>query len=631
MDKYEFNIKVDQIKKLINKGDYETAMKIADGVDWRRVRNTNLLTLIAQVYEKNEEYQESKDILLLAFERAPIGKRLLYKLAELALKEGNVTEAEAYYKEFCDIAGDDPRQHLLRYLILKGKGASAEQLIQSLESYTSIELEEKWIYELAELYHKAGMQSQCVAVCDRIMLMFGLGKYVDKAMELKQEYAPLTGYQMDLVENRDKYEAKLRAVEQEFSEDAEPERFISEPEPITPTINEDEFVVKVREAEVEERLAAELSRMEAVTDFLPDEQEDELAHTRILTNIRDINLNYMSEDMMDEEPKEVTVEEETLEANPDMMFDDMDLDADYEPEEEIFYETNHFMIEAITPEKGLNLALETLKRVHKEQNTKHQIAKITGEKLNKKGLLASADMLEGKDLIIEQASSLSRVSLEELELLMEEDTSGINVILIDSPKRIESLHSQNISLAGKFDCIGTNEEPEFDVSYVSEALTKHVDEQVRMVKEISAPMQEAEEERVRRPRPVVKDAVRPTRPVVAPAPTAVRERTVREEPAQQTVKDDREMDLDEFAQFACKYATEIDCNISGKSMLALYERIEIMEEDGIPLTQENAEIMIEEAADRAEKPSIGKLIKGVFSSKYDKDGLLILKEEHFID
>ena len=100
MDKYEFNIKVEQIKKLVNKGDYETAMKIADTIDWRRVRSANLLALVAEIYENNEEYQEAKEVLLLAFERAPIGKRLLYKLADLALKENNLREAEDYYREF---------------------------------------------------------------------------------------------------------------------------------------------------------------------------------------------------------------------------------------------------------------------------------------------------------------------------------------------------------------------------------------------------------------------------------------------------------------------------------------------------------------------------------------------------
>ena len=118
MDKYEFNIKVEQIKKLVNKQDFATAMKIADTIDWRRVRNANLLSMISQVYEKNREYQEAKEVLLLAFERAPIGKRLLYKLTELALKEGSVGEAEDYYREFCDLAPDDTRQYILRYMLL---------------------------------------------------------------------------------------------------------------------------------------------------------------------------------------------------------------------------------------------------------------------------------------------------------------------------------------------------------------------------------------------------------------------------------------------------------------------------------------------------------------------------------
>ena len=199
MDKYEFNIKVEQIKKLVNRGDYDTAMKIADTIDWRRVRNASLLSMIAQIYEKNEEYQEAKDILLLAFERAPIGKRLLYKLADLALKEGNVSEAEAYYREFCDLAPEDSRQYLLRYLILKAKDAPVDQLIRALETYTATEVEEKWIYELAELYHAAGMEDACVRTCDKIMLLFGLGKYVDKAMDLKLQYAPLNKYQICLL------------------------------------------------------------------------------------------------------------------------------------------------------------------------------------------------------------------------------------------------------------------------------------------------------------------------------------------------------------------------------------------------------------------------------------------------
>ena len=216
MDKYEFNLRIDQIKKKIASEDFETAMKIADTIDWRRVRNVNILSMVSGVYEKNGEYQEAKDILLLAFERAPIGKRLLYKLAELAIKEGSTGEAEDYYREFCDLAPEDPRQYILRYLILGAKGAPVEQLIHTLEQYCNVELDEKWLYELAELYNAAHMEQLCVMTCDKIMLMFGTGKYVDKAIDLKVQYAPLTSYQMDLMENKDKYEARLKEVEKEY-------------------------------------------------------------------------------------------------------------------------------------------------------------------------------------------------------------------------------------------------------------------------------------------------------------------------------------------------------------------------------------------------------------------------------
>ena len=302
MDKYEFNIKVEQIKKMVSRGDYETAMKIADTIDWRRVRNVNILSMVATIYEKNEEYQEAKDILLLAFERAPIGKRLLFKLAELAIKEGSLQEAEDYYREFCDLAPDDPRQYILRYLILGAKGAPAEQLIHTLEQYCNIELDEKWIYELAELYAEAGMGELCIMTCDKIMLMFGLGKYVEKAMELKIQFAPLTKYQMDLVENRDKYEAKLRAVEQEYglgggqmNVPEQDEEYYDDGNPGMDMPEEPyygDLQARMQEAEVQEGLAREMSRMSY--EEPPAEQRPRRHdNTRVLDDIRRINRPVM--------------------------------------------------------------------------------------------------------------------------------------------------------------------------------------------------------------------------------------------------------------------------------------------------------------------------------------------------
>ena len=218
MDKYEFNIKVEQIKKMASERDYVTAMKIADSIDWSRVRNANLLSMVAGVYEKNNEYQEAKDILLMAFERAPVGKRLLYKLAEVSVKSGDIEEAEDFYREFVDLAPEDSRAFLLEYMILKAKGAPPAQLIHSLEQYTSQELDERWLYELAMLYARAGMGEECVRACDKITLLFGLGKYSERAMQLKQQFTELSDYQRDLVGNPEKYENKLKQVEQQSAQ-----------------------------------------------------------------------------------------------------------------------------------------------------------------------------------------------------------------------------------------------------------------------------------------------------------------------------------------------------------------------------------------------------------------------------
>lgn len=633
MDKYEFNIKVEQIRKLSNQGDFETAMKIADTIDWKQVRNANLLSMVANVYEKNHEYQDAKDILLMAFERAPIGKRLLYKLTDLSLKEGNVEEANAYYREFCDLAGDDPRQHLLRYMILKAMDAPIEQQIHSLESYTEEELDEKWLYELADLYHRAGDANRCVAACDKIMLMFGLGKYVDKAMELKIQYAPLNKYQMDLVENRDKYEEKLRAVEQAFeAEDSvdndeelpdqdrtveseimetstEPDVVAEETAEIENTAEENQDVsitpdlsygkeviaAQVKQAEAEAQLAKEVSRIG--TDEV-EENESDLGKTRVLDSIRRMPAAEQNAVAAQEAPEPEAEEELEVE--------------ELEEEPELPRMTNHLMIEARSPEKGMEIAIQTLKQIQKETGVKNPVAKITGSKLNKRGILACADKLSGKDLMIEEAGDLTPQMIGELEMLMTRDTSGMRIILIDNPKQMEMLHAQNPSLADKFECIGCDYPP------VQDAEPEVQSETVREDQADAHSEAGAEDRQVRRIAPVSEEAMR------APEPE-VEEKDTEEEAAEE-----EEMGIDEFAQYCCKYASEIDCSITGKSMLALYERIEIMEEDGIPLVRKEAEALIEEAADRAEKPSLGKAIKGLFSSKYDKDGMLILKEEHFI-
>jgi hypothetical protein len=908
MDKYEFNIKVEQIRKLVNKGDYGTAMKIADTIDWKKVHNANLLSMVAQVYEKNEEYQDAKDILLLAFERAPIGKRLLYKLTELALKEGNVEEAEGYYREFCDLAGDDPRQQLLRYQILKQKQAPLAQLISSLENYTSEELDEKWLYELAELYHKAGDSARCVAACDKIMLMFGLGKYVDKAMDLKIQYSPLTQYQMDLVENRDKYEARLRAVEQDYQGGSRnekdrrpaaappvsrPAQAIRQPEPeaaypaagvygtgqaeavrertvLPETVQPEAAQVQVRtvepetaqvqertalpetaqtasafpgtghpeleaaygvagfqdadeeemayeadrfqdagqeeavyqaagtcgavpaeppytaagtcgavpaeppytaaeacetapaaapayraqedlygapggnvpamhtvygqgslenavkQAETQATLAREMSRLaeQGVEDPAP--AADDMGKTRVLTAIRrTVQENPVPEPAEAPGTRQIPAQPEAAgrqttdypapaasglvegpvpqgqtsgtaafpgNASGQGAFQDTvaggaavpapasapsqagvtQAPETPAPAPGVRNIGDYVIIEARMPERGLAMATAILKQIRKETGIRNPVAKITGSRLNRIGVQASAQKLAGKDLMIEEAGDLEPGRVQELEDMMTRNQYGMRVILLDNPKQLQMFCNRHLSFAERFDYIGCEDyqsgEEAQESAQAEPAVMPGTGQNRTSGEGVSGGVLDASRTGTatgagsaadsartgRTADPAVSgvspDAAR-TGGTAASAPQEPDDRPVRhivpvrdgamrapdmmsygEPPADEGISDEyqEEMDIDEFAQYACKYASEIDCSITGKSMLALYERIEIMEEDSIPLTRENAEALIEEAADRAEKPSLGRRIRGLFSSKYDKQGMLILKEEHFI-
>lgn len=744
MDKYEFNIKVEQIKKLVNKGDFETAMKIADTIDWRRVRSTSLLTMISQIYEKNAEYQDAKDILLLAYERAPLGKGLLYKLTDLALRENNIQEAEAYYREFCELSGDDPRQYLLRFLILEAKDAPLEQQINSLERYCQEELDEKWLYHLAELYHQANQADDCVRICDKIMLMFGLGKYVDKAMELKLQYAPLTKYQMDLVENREKYEEKLRAVEEEYKngtyrkpepegeyldtdepeaelddepenepegqpEQAEPEEKAGKPKAETKPADEkvekaaldEDVVASLHEAQAEEALAKEVSKIKPY-----DEEEGASeGETRVFRNVRDLEPAEAEEKSEEAPIHEFEEEEETIVE---------DWDFEPEEEEEEIKESNHLMIEAEDPAAGLAMALDSLKKIHRELGTKHPVAKISGANLSHRGIASVAERLAGKDLVVEHAADLDDLTVEELEELMTQDETGMVVVLIDTQARLEQMHRAYPALAVRFQYIGCENQKD-DAAKLAQAREEELKRQQAQQEAEAARKRQAEREAEIR-RQAEKEAEEKRRQQEAAARREEEERAKAEAQAlaakeaeearkaeedrrlaerqreelrrqeearrddepeyedeedryekdeyepeddyarggyrddyKDSYKDEREddeysnypedepeekpskksgdMDVEEFVQYACKYASEIDCSISGKSMLALYERAEMMEEDGEPLTKTSAEDLIEEAADKAEKKSFS----GLFSSKYDKDGLLILKEKHFFD
>lgn len=195
MDKYEYKLKLDQMKSAFAEGNHHMAEELADSINWKRVRNANSLIKAGEVYETAERYDDAKEMFLLAYERSPIGRTIVYRLAELAIHVGNYDEAMEYYEEFVEMAPNDSLKFVLKYKIYKAKGESLAEQIQILEDLKEQEYIEEWAYELAYLYHQAGMSEKCVEACDELILWFGDGAYVEKALELKMLYQPLTKQQ----------------------------------------------------------------------------------------------------------------------------------------------------------------------------------------------------------------------------------------------------------------------------------------------------------------------------------------------------------------------------------------------------------------------------------------------------
>lgn len=242
LDKEEFRVKLGQINKLVETQDYKGAMQIVDSIDWRRVKNVRTLCVVGEIYAANKRYEESKEIFLLAYHRAPIGKNILYRLIEVSLKMGQISEATEFFDEYREVAGNDNSQYILKYKIARAKNASLNEQIRILEEYKEKEFTERWSYELAKLYYKAGDKQKCLDLCNEMILWFNDGTYVIKALDLKQRMGVLTG------EEKEKYEQRFipklippeKAQEIRESKEAEASAEYEEAKPVTDTIQVDD-------------------------------------------------------------------------------------------------------------------------------------------------------------------------------------------------------------------------------------------------------------------------------------------------------------------------------------------------------------------------------------------------------
>ena len=315
LDKYEYRVKTEQMLEYMGEKSYKKAAEIADSIDWRKVKNAAMLCGASEVYEYNGEYEKSREILFLAYDRAPGSRKIVYRLGTLALKMNDIRESVDCYEEFVAMAPKDPNQYILRYKILKSQKAPLNQQIEALEDFKKAEYVEKWAYELAKLYDAAGMLTECLEECDDLILWFSEGKYVYQAMELKMKYKPLTPLQQEkYIHRNDKptpAKRKKEPIAEKSEEIAEKKEYVEEEKKAEPFEEEEKEVTSEPK---EEKEALELKEAEEVA---LEEKEEPKEEEAVLEE--------------EEEPKE---EEAVLKEEEEPKEEEAVLEEEEEPEEE---------------------------------------------------------------------------------------------------------------------------------------------------------------------------------------------------------------------------------------------------------------------------------------------------------
>lgn len=358
MDKYEYRLKAEQIEKLVKKKDYKTAAKIADTIDWRRVKNLSMLYIVAEIYEELERYEDCMEILNIAYDRAPVGRMLLYKMTETATKMHNFEDAISLYREFVKLAPHDQSRYILKYQIYRERGSKIEDQIKILREYKAHEYQEKWAYELAECYAKAGMTEECVRECDELILWFSEGEYVAKAMELKMQFEPLTAAQQAQYDRMLGNSGAADIHEDDFEEQG------------VPTYNTDKFSTVNLQAELAANLDELLqsdSTIEIPPLTLPEPETPSKKEEVPQTEVEEAEPEIRLEELILEEPVGPETEEAEgepkaeEEAEPEIELEELTLEAlPVEPEREEPEGELQTEVEEAEPEIELEeLTLET--------------------------------------------------------------------------------------------------------------------------------------------------------------------------------------------------------------------------------------------------------------------------------
>ena len=431
LDKYEYRVRTEQMLEYVEQKSYKKAMEIADSIDWRKAKNAAMLCTASEIYEYNGEYEKSREILFIAYDRAPGSRKIVYRLGTLALKLNDVKEATDCYEEFIAMAPKDPNQYILRYKILKSQQAPLSQQIEALEEFKKAEYVEKWAYELARLYHEAGMEAECLEECDDLILWFSEGKYVYQAMELKMKYKPLTPLQQEKYNHRNEEKKPVKESVQAVEEVAE--EAVEEPteEAVEETVEEpvEEAVEETVEEPVEEAVE------EAVEE--PSEEVVEEAVKEPAEKVVEEIVEEPSEEVVEEtveEPAEEVVEEAVEEsATEDVMEISEESMEEAAANKEIFSQESKMSVEEILQDweekqkENAQLIQEEQERAKREKE-EQQAQKAEEESILPDDIRQLMEELEAEAAEIqtskirkeEEKAEEEAVELEEAEAVAEE-------------------------------------------------------------------------------------------------------------------------------------------------------------------------------------------------------------------
>lgn len=451
MDKYEYGLKKEHLKQLVNKGSMKEAAQVCDSIDWELARDIYGLQIAAEVYQSTDQYEKELQVLKQAYHMNH-GYRFAYRLAEAALDHKDYKTAEYYYEEFQEKAPEDPRGLLLEYRLAAGKNHPVAELIQILEEYKAAEFEERWGYELAELYHRAGEKEKCVRLCDEIAIWFGFGPYVDKAMKLKVIYSPLTEEQSD-------YQQQISKMTQEFAAQWTSDRLEQE------DISLDDISSDVEGTDVSGKMVATLIEEESLQDIKVSQEILENVYQKTGSLFGEAPREYL------EEQEPVTLEsiekvqeiQEAYDAKV-QMYQQILLEEDTAPEVQMEASVTaesgegmdlegagairHFIVSSEVPVAGFHFAQGVLKQMSRSGMTlpSDKTAKTNGSKLNRMGLISMIRGLLGKVLIVEEAGVLSDALIGEFGLLLKRPDVALLVVFIDTEKNLEKLFARSEEL-----------------------------------------------------------------------------------------------------------------------------------------------------------------------------------------